>query len=200
MLPRARLRRTRARLDQGLHPRPPRPPAPPPPPPPAPQDPAAPVGATAAAAGPAADGVGAGPGGSDVPARAAPPVPPAEAPREPHHRQGLCWAQSQQWNRAQRALELAVRADPAGPASADLASVRAVRRQLRLLQKWPRDAQALVALGQANMELELGAAAEQAYRQAIAVAPAEPAGDVGPGLGDGHRGGGGGGGGAHPPG
>ena len=137
------------------------------------------MGATTAAAGPAADGPGAGPGGSDVPARAAPPVPPAEAPREPHHRQGLCWAQSQQWNRAQRALELAVRADPAGPAGADPASVRAVRRQLRLLAKWPRDAQALVALGQAYMELELGAAAEQAYRQAIAVAPAEPAAYVG---------------------
>ena len=170
MLPRAWLRRTRARLDQVLHPGRPLPPAPPPPPPPAPQGPAA---------APVADGVGAGPRGSNAPALAAPPVPPADAPREPHHRQELCWARAQQWNRAQRALELAVRADPDGPAGADLASVRAVRRQLRLLAKWPRDAQALVALGQAYMELELGAAAEQAYRRAIAAAPAEPAGYVG---------------------
>jgi tetratricopeptide (TPR) repeat protein len=87
-------------------------------------------------------------------------------------------AAAHRWNWAQRELDLAARAAPEGPAAADLASVRDVRRQLRVLQKWPRDAQAHLALGRAYFELGLGADAEQALRQAIALAPAEPAGHL----------------------
>ncbi len=105
-----------------------------------------------------------------------PDLPPE--PLEPRHRQGLLLAQRHDWNRAQRELELAVRATPDGPAAEDLASVRSACRQLRVLQKWPRDAQAHLALGRAYFELGLGADAEQALRQAIALAPAEPAGHL----------------------
>ena len=99
----------------------------------------------------------------------------AVVPLDPHHEQGLRLARAHQWNRAQRALELAARARPDGPAPADLASVRMVRRQLRVLAKWPRDAPAHVELGRAYMELELGEDAERAYLRAAALAPAEPA-------------------------
>ncbi len=84
-------------------------------------------------------------------------------------------ARAHHWHWAQRELELAVRTRPASPAQADLESVRAVRRQLHLLQKWPRDAQAYVALGRAYFELELGAEAEHAWQQALALAPHDPA-------------------------
>ena len=110
-----------------------------------------------------------------------PPAPVAESPPVPleaHHREGLRMAAAHRWNWAQRELDLAARTAPEGPAAQDLASVRDVRRQLRVLQKWPRDAQAHLALGRAYFELGLGADAEQALRQAIALAPAEPAGHL----------------------
>ena len=108
----------------------------------------------------------------------APVADPPPAPLEAHHREGLRMAEAHRWNWAQRELELATRAVPQGPAAADLASVRDVRRQLRVLQKWPRDAQAHLALGRAYFELGLGADAERVLRQAIALAPAEPAGHL----------------------
>ena len=112
----------------------------------------------------------------DPPAAADPAaMPAAPAPLEPHHQQGLALARAHRWNWAQRELELAVRAMPQGPAGEDLASVRAVRRQLRVLQKWPRDAQAHLTLGRSYFELGLGEDAEQAFRQASALAPQEPA-------------------------
>ncbi len=52
--------------------------------------------------------------------------------------------------------------------------MRAVRRQLRVLGKWPRDAQAHLALGRAYFELGLGTDAEEAFGQARALAPEEP--------------------------
>ena len=58
----------------------------------------------------------------------------------------MCLAAAHRWNLAQRALESAVRASPSGPV-ADLTSVCEVRRQLRVLQKWPRDVPARLALG-----------------------------------------------------
>jgi tetratricopeptide (TPR) repeat protein len=108
-----------------------------------------------------------------APAPSSSPLP--EECREPHHQQGLVHARAHRWHWAQRELELAVRTRPASPAQADLESVRAVRRQLRRLQKWPRDAQAYLALGRAYFELELGAEAEHAWQQALALAPQEPA-------------------------
>jgi tetratricopeptide (TPR) repeat protein len=83
--------------------------------------------------------------------------------------------QAQEWGRAQRELERAAREQPDGPAADDLASVRAVRRQLRILQKWPRDPQAYLALGRAYMDLGLGEDAERAFLRAVALAPEEPA-------------------------
>lgn len=90
------------------------------------------------------------------------------------HRRGLDLARAGRWNHAQRALEAARRAAPEGPAAADLASVRAVRRQLRALAKWPRDVEAHLLLGQAYMELELGEHAEEVFRRVTALARGEP--------------------------
>jgi len=102
-------------------------------------------------------------------------TPPAQAPLGPRHEEGLVHAQARRWGHAQRALEAAQRADPEPRAAADLASVREVRRQLRMLRKWPRDVPAHVALGRAYMELDLGLEAEAAFLRAIALAPTEPA-------------------------
>lgn len=101
----------------------------------------------------------------------------ADAPAlcDPHYEQGLSMARAHRWNWAQRELECAARDHPTSPAQDDLISVRAVRRQLRVLQKWPRDAQAYLRLGQAYMELELGEDAEEAFRQVSVLAPEEPA-------------------------
>lgn len=116
----------------------------------------------------------------------APPVPdtasdtaplaiPSSAPLEPHHEQGLHFATAHRWNWAQRELERATHAALDGPAAADLASVREVRRQLRILQKWPRDIPALLALGRCYFELGLGADAEATFRHVLTLAPDEPA-------------------------
>ncbi len=108
---------------------------------------------------------------ADAPATA---EPAAHAPRDTHHEQGLVMARAGRWNWAQRELERAVRAAPDGPVCDDLTSVRVVRRELRVLQKWPRDVQAHLRLGQAYMELGLGDDAEDVFRQVIALAPTEP--------------------------
>ncbi len=102
-------------------------------------------------------------------------APPAPAPLGPRHEEGLVHAQAWRWGHAQRELEAALRADPEPRAAADLASVREVRRQLRILRKWPRDVPAHVALGRAYMDLDLGPEAEAAFLRAIALAPTEPA-------------------------
>jgi tetratricopeptide (TPR) repeat protein len=106
------------------------------------------------------------------------PTAPLEAHREPagtHHEEGLRLAAAHRWNHAQRALERATRAVADGPAAADLASVRAVRRQLRVLQKWPRDVPAHLALGRSYFELGLGEDAEATFRRVLILAPEEPA-------------------------
>jgi hypothetical protein len=97
------------------------------------------------------------------------------APLDPHHEEGLRLAVEHRWSRAQRALERATRAATDGAAAADLASVRAVRRQRRVLAKWPRDVPAHLALGRAYFELGLGADAEAVFRRVLTLAPAEPA-------------------------
>jgi tetratricopeptide (TPR) repeat protein len=99
--------------------------------------------------------------------------PPATL--EPDHEEGLHLAAAHRWGRAQRALERATRAAADGAAAADLASVRAVRRQLRVLAKWPSDVPAHLALGRAYFELGLGADAEAVFRRVLALAPDEPA-------------------------
>ena len=104
---------------------------------------------------------------------------PAPAPRDPqleqHHEQGLRLVADYRWSQAQRELERAARATPHGPAAMDLASVREVRRQLRVLRKWPRDVPAHLTLGRAYFELGLGADAEAIFRRVLTLAPQEPA-------------------------
>jgi len=82
------------------------------------------------------------------------------APLEPHHEEGLRLAAAHRWNWAQRELERAISTATDESAAADLASVREVRRQLRILRKWPRGVPAHVALGRAYMDLDLGPEAE----------------------------------------
>lgn len=89
-------------------------------------------------------------------------------------RYGLRLAEAHRWNWAQRELERATRAATHEVAAADLASVREVRRQLRVLQKWPRDVPAHLALGRCYFELGLGADAEMTFRRALTLAPNEP--------------------------
>ncbi len=92
----------------------------------------------------------------------------------PQHERGLHLAATHRWNWAQRELEQAARAEVHGPAAADLASVREVRRQLRVLRKWPRDISAHLALGRCYFELGLGTDAEDTFRYVLTLAPAEP--------------------------
>lgn len=96
------------------------------------------------------------------------------SPLAPHHEEGLRLAAAHRWNWAQRELERAISTATDESAAADLASVREVRRQLRMLHKWPRDAPAHVALGRAYMDLDLGPEAEAAFLRAIALAPTAP--------------------------
>ncbi len=112
--------------------------------------------------------------GTAVPASFSLALPP-DALHEPHYQQGLRMVTAQRWNWAQRELELAVRAAPDSPAGEDLASVRAVRRHLPALAKWPWDAGVYVELGRCYMELDLGQDAERAFRRAITLAPRDPA-------------------------
>ena len=60
------------------------------------------------------------------------------------------------WRSAQRLLEIAMRDEPDSPAGPDLDSVRAVRRNLERLARWPSNPDAHLALGIAYFELELG--------------------------------------------
>jgi len=83
--------------------------------------------------------------------------------------------EAHRWNWAQRELERALSTATDESAAADLASVREVRRQLRVLRKWPRDVPAHLALGRCYFELGLGTDAETAFRRALALAPDEPA-------------------------
>jgi len=112
-----------------------------------------------------------------APAPDAPDAPdaadPAREPLAPHHALGLRMAEDQRWSWAQRELELATREAPGGPATADLASVREARRQLRVLRKWPRDVPAQLALGRCYFELGLGAEAETLFRRVLDLAPTE---------------------------
>jgi len=103
------------------------------------------------------------------------PTNPPPGSCESHHEQGLRLAAAHRWNLAQRELERATRAATHEVVAADLASVRAVRRQLRVLQKWPRDVPAHLALGRCYFELGLGADAEATFRRVLTLAPDEPA-------------------------
>ncbi len=96
-------------------------------------------------------------------------------PLDPHHERGLHMAEAHRWNWAQRELERATSTATDEAAAADLASVREVRRQLRVLHKWPRDVPAHLALGRCYFELGLGADAEATFRRVLTLAPDEPA-------------------------
>lgn len=109
-------------------------------------------------------------------ATVAPETPATDGTLDAAHARGLAMARSHRWNWAQRELERAVRERPNGPAVEDLNSVRAVRRQLRILQKWPRDGAVYLHPGRVYMELGLGEDAERAFRQATKLAPKVPAG------------------------
>jgi len=114
--------------------------------------------------------------GAPAPPCPAPPLaasPPPTVPPPSPHEQGRRLVTEHRWNLAQRTLERATRA-AAGAASEDLASVRDVRRQLRVLRKWPRDVPAHLALGRAYFELGLGADAEATFVRVLTLAPAEP--------------------------
>lgn len=60
------------------------------------------------------------------------------------------------WGFAQRALEEVSRAEPEGAAELDLRSVRAIRRSLRRLSRWPSDVDSHLDLGRAYFDLDLG--------------------------------------------
>jgi len=96
-------------------------------------------------------------------------------PLDPHHEQALRLAAEHRWNWAQRELERATRVARDESALADLTSVREVRRQLRVLRKWPRDVPAHLALGRCYFELGLGADAEDTFHRVLVLAPEEPA-------------------------
>ena len=103
------------------------------------------------------------------------PTNPLPRSCESHHERGLRMVEAHRWNWAQRELERAMSTATDESVAADLASVREVRRQLRVLHKWPRDVPAHLALGRCYFELGLGEDAEAAFRRALALAPDEPA-------------------------
>lgn len=75
------------------------------------------------------------------------------------------------WGFAQRALEEAGRGEPESPAGLDLRSVRAVRRSLRKLSRWPSDVDAHLELGRAYFDLDLGEDALGEFLAAQRLAP-----------------------------
>ena len=99
----------------------------------------------------------------------------ASEPLAIHHARGLRMAEAQRWSWAHRELDLAVREAPGGTATADLASVREARRQLRVLRKWPRHIPAQLVLGRCYFELGLGTAAEALFRRVLDLTPTEAA-------------------------
>jgi tetratricopeptide (TPR) repeat protein len=64
-----------------------------------------------------------------------------------------------------------LRDDPAGEAECYLEEVRAVRRYLRQLDKYPRDARLHLELGMLYFKLELGNEALQEWSRAVELEP-----------------------------
>lgn len=98
------------------------------------------------------------------------PAPP-EMPVDVCLERGLRHIRRQEWGRAQRVLEDMVRTSPGCEASAYLSEVRAVRRCLRRLRRWPRDAQTHLELGRLYFGLELGDEALREFRQVVELDP-----------------------------
>ena len=90
---------------------------------------------------------------------------------DPQLERGLVHIQQYQWSRAQRALEEAIRHDQSGEAKAYLADVRAVRRHLRQLDRWPRDPLLHLQLGRLYFGLELGDRALEEFRRVVQLDP-----------------------------
>ncbi|MHB1005611.1 MAG: tetratricopeptide repeat protein [Chloroflexota bacterium] len=76
-----------------------------------------------------------------------------------------------QWARAQWALERLAGEKRVSEAAQYLAEVRAVRRCLRQLEKWPRDASLYLELGRLYFGLELGDGALEAFSRAADLQP-----------------------------
>lgn len=94
---------------------------------------------------------------------------------EPLLEEALGHIREHQWGRAQRALERAVRADGHNrEAGQYLSEVRAVRRCLRQLEKWPRDASLHLDLGRLYFGLELGDEALVSLLRAVELNPDLP--------------------------
>jgi len=95
-----------------------------------------------------------------------PPTPP-----DARLQTGLWHIRHREWGRAQRALEEIVRRDAKCEAGAYLAEVRAVRRCLRQLSRWPRDPQLHLELGRLYFGLELGDEALHEFKQVVQIEP-----------------------------
>lgn len=105
------------------------------------------------------------------PAIAGSVLPPEEHETDPLFEEALGHIQKREWGRAQRALEQYVRGDSLREATQYLAEVRAVRRCLRQIEKWPRDASRHLELGRLCFGLELGDVALEALSRAVALKP-----------------------------
>ena len=104
----------------------------------------------------------------------------APEPEDADHARALSAAHEHRWNWAQRDLEELIGRlgsgdeATAGRPAEDLASVRAVRRCLRALNKRPRDPKLRVELAKHYLELEMGGDAERELLQAATLAPEDP--------------------------
>jgi Tfp pilus assembly protein PilF len=78
------------------------------------------------------------------------------------------------WARAQRLLEDALRREHDEELAHYLDEVRAVRRIQRQLSRWPRDAMLRLELGRLYFGLELGEQAADEFRRVVALEPTLP--------------------------
>lgn len=78
---------------------------------------------------------------------------------------------ARQWASAQRLLEEIARRERTAEVAQYLAEVRAVRRYLRQLVKWPRDASLHLELGWLYFGLELGGEALESFDRAAELNP-----------------------------
>ena len=83
----------------------------------------------------------------------------------------LSYVEGHRWAEAQRTLETLLRSGRNPQAEQYLAEIRAIRRCLRQLRKWSRDASLHLELGWLYFGLELGGDAAQAFGQAVALEP-----------------------------
>ncbi|MHB1413734.1 MAG: hypothetical protein ACYC1C_00630 [Chloroflexota bacterium] len=90
---------------------------------------------------------------------------------QPPVAQALEHIRERRWAEAQRILEALLRADKSPEAKQYLLEVRSIRRCLRQLRKWPRDADLHLQLGWLYFGLELGSEAAAAFERAVELDP-----------------------------